>query len=488
MKRLVSAAVIAALVAGAANSEVSIKMNARVRGDLAEMSTSSEADNETVLFSNSSNDTDSVVSAGAADTLTLEAKNDYAGVKFAFSNDMSKGSTGVDNYNAWLKFGGLKFRGSYNSGNRTANRVTTDQNNVSLLEGNLTAAGRVSRNTDNTDSDGNAIWNWEKATIPNSGKLGINKNLAGIFGNTGGKSATQIAGSVGADIDNMDVNIVGTKKLAWGVEYGLKEVLPGDLTLMAYLLESSGESTTYYYDDDGTETGTKAVLNSQYAFKADYNQSDLFRVTFDGKVAHQKMAFGLFFSPQMVENLDLTIGGTFALDKYNYAYTDGDLKDSSLDDITYWGVDFRARYGISEAMAVTFYTNVSGVSTKLLDTDGNVSISALALDFIGNFTYGLNDLVKLFVEAEYASISFDAGDAEKNQVYETATDSKGNASAWLANAAFTGQLGAIITAGKGATLTPAVRMTLTGLGLDKDKTGYAQGMLISVPVVMRVQL
>ena len=68
----------------------------------------------------------------------------------------------------------------------------------------------------------------------------------------------------------------------------------------------------------------------------------------------------------------------------------------------------------------------------------------------------------------------------------TKTASTGNS--YLANAAFTGQFGAVLTAGKGATVTPAVRLTLTGLGLDKDKTGAAQGMLISLPVVMRVQL
>ncbi|MBQ3826084.1 MAG: hypothetical protein II811_08110 [Spirochaetaceae bacterium] len=469
MKKLVSAAVIAALVAGAANSEVSIKMNARVRGDLAEMSTSSEADNETVLFSNSSNDTDSVVSSGAADTLKLEAKNDYAGVNFAFSNDLSKGSTGVDSYSAWLLFGGLKFRGSYNVGNRTANRVTTDQNNVSLLEGNLTAAGRVSKGKNVGKS--NESWSWVKGTLPNSGKLGINKNLAGVFGNDGASSPAQLVGAVGADIDNMDLNIEAGKALVWGLEYGLSDVLPGDLTLMAYLVESSGESVTK--NDDGNTT---TVLNSQYAFKADYNQKDLFRVTFDGKVAHQKMAFGLFFSPQMVENLALTVGGTFALDKTGYSLDDDTVVID--DDITYWGVDFRARYAISEAMAATFYANVSGASTKYSDEDA----SALALDFIGNFTYGLNDLVKLFVEGEYAAITLDSGDAEKNNVYTT------KKSTYLISSSVTGQFGAILTAGKGATLTPALRLTVSGLGLDKDKTGYAQGMLISVPVVMRVQL
>ena len=50
-----------------------------------------------------------------------------------------------------------------------------------------------------------------------------------------------------------------------------------------------------------------------------------------------------------------------------------------------------------------------------------------------------------------------------------------------------GQFGAVLTAGKGAIVVPGVRLTVMGLGMDKD-SGFAQGMLISVPVVTRVTL
>ena len=130
-------------------------------------------------------------------------------------------------------------------------------------------------------------------------------------------------------------------------------------------------------------------MNSQYAFQIDYNQKDSFRVTADAKIAHKRMAFGVFFSPLMVENLALTVGGTVAIDS------------SADDNITYWGVDLRGRYAISEQMAATLYANVSGVSTKVSNEDA----SALALDFIGNFSYTVNDLAKLFFETEYASIT-----------------------------------------------------------------------------------
>ncbi|MBQ3826154.1 MAG: hypothetical protein II811_08475, partial [Spirochaetaceae bacterium] len=354
-------------------------------------------------------------------------------------------------------FGGLKFRGSYNVGNRTANRVTTDQNNVSLLEGNLQAKGvySVGKNVGKATES----WSWSGAKgYGNSGKLGINKNLAGNFDGT----------AVGADIDNMDLNITAGKTLAWGLEYGLKDALPGDLTLMAYLLSNKEDESVTTNDDGDTTT----VLNSQYAFKADYNQSDLFRVTFDGKVAHQKMAFGLFFSPQMVENLALTFGGTIALDKSGIYDDDYGVDD----DVMYWGVDFRARYAFSEAMAATFYANISGMNKSTpteANADGTYSAgdAKTALDVIGNFTYGLNDLAKLFVEVEYAALSLDSDDAKVA----------------VAKTTLVGQFGAILTAGKGATLTPALRLTLMGLGMDKD-SGYSQGMLISVPVVMRVQL
>ncbi|MCR5605755.1 MAG: hypothetical protein K6F69_02920 [Treponema sp.] len=437
MKKLLGAAAIAALVAGVASADVSININGRVRGNAAEWGLASEAENSA---SYASLDGDSaVVASGASDTLTFNASNEYAGVKFAFSNKMTGGSAGVDSYNAWLKFGNLKIQGNY-GGMRSIGRVTGDQNAVSLLEANLSGKGVVS-----TGSDA-AGWTWTKVTYGNSGKLGINKQIIALTG-----------AGVGADVNNLGA-INGTTALTYGVEYPVIE----DLTLKAYLNKDvEAWSTT---DDDGATT----TVNSQWAFEAAYKMADTVQLAFDARLAgHRQQAFGLYVKPLMVENLDAVLGFTFARD----AQTAHAIDKTN----TFWAVDARARYAVSDAMAFTLFANLTGYGDIYSTNKDEADLeSGLALDLTGNFSYKVNDLAKVFVEAEYATLTFDS------DMQEGLWDS-------YVPTAFTTQLGAILTAGKGATVTPALRLTVAGLGLDSDGTA-AQGMLISLPIVTRVCL
>jgi len=439
MKKLLGAAAIAALVAGAASADVSININGRVRGDAAEWKLASEAENASVYASLDAANNKTVVAAGPSDTLTFNAKNDYAGVKFAFSNNLNGGNVTVDSYNAWLKFGNLKIQGNY-GGMRSIGRVTGDQNAVSLLEANLAGKGVVSTGSDT------AGWSWKTVTYGNSGKLGINNKIVAITG-----------AGVGADVNNLGASN-GTTALTYGVEYPVVE----GLTLKGYLNKSSAAWETT--DDDGGVT----TVNSQWAFEAEYKMADTVQLAFDARLAgHRKQAFGLYVKPLMVENLDAVLGFTFARD----AQTAHAIDKTN----TFWALDARARYAVSDAMAFTLFANLTGYGDIYSDNKDEADLeSGLALDLTGNFSYKVNDLAKLFVEAEYATLTFDS-DLQKGL-----SDS-------YVPTAFTTQLGAILTAGKGATVTPALRLTVAGLGLDKDN-GAAQGMLISLPIVTRVCL
>lgn len=444
MKKLLGAAAIAALVAGAASADVSININGRVRGDAAEWKLASEAENASVYASLDATNNKTVVAAGASDTLTFNAKNDYAGVKFVFSNNMDGSVTTpvkVDSYNAWLKFGNLKIQGNY-GGMRSIGRVTGDQNAVSLLEANLAGKGVVSTRTAVTTD----TWSWKTVTYGNSGKLGINNKIVAITG-----------AGVGADVNNLGASN-GTTVLTYGVEYPVVE----GLTLKGYLNRASAAWETT--DDDGGTT----TVNSQWAFEAEYKMADTVQLAFDARLAgHRRQAFGLYVKPLMVENLDAVLGFTFARD----AQTAHAIDKTN----TFWALDARARYAVSDAMAFTLFANLTGYGDIYSDDEDEADLeSGLALDLTGNFSYKVNDLAKLFVEAEYATLTFDS------DLQKVLWDS-------YAPTAFTTQLGAILTAGKGATVTPALRLTVTGLGLDSDSTA-AQGMLISLPIVTRICL
>lgn len=446
MKKLLGAAAIAALVAGAASADVSININGRVRGDAAEWKLASEAENASVYASLDAANSKTVVAAGPSDTLTFNAKNDYAGVKFAFSNNLN-GSIGVDSYNAWLKFGNLKIQGNY-GGMRSIGRATGDQNAVSLLEANLSGKGVVSTGSDT------AGWSWKTVTYGNSGKLGINNKIVAITG-----------AGVGADVNNLGASN-GKTVLTYGVEYPVVE----GLTLKGYLNKSSAAWETT--DDDGGVT----TVNSQWAFEAEYKMADTIQLAFDARLAgHRRQAFGLYVKPLMVENLDAVLGFTFARD----AQTAHAIDKTN----TFWALDARARYAVSDAMAFTLFANLTGYGDIYSTNKDEADIeSGLALDLTGNFSYKVNDLAKLFVEAEYATLTFDS-DMKEN----LSSSGSGSSITYYAPTAFTTQLGAILTAGKGATVTPALRLTVAGLGLDSD-AGAAQGMLISLPIVTRICL
>ena len=334
MKKLLGAAAIAALVAGAASADVSININGRVRGDAAEWKLASEAENASVYASLDVANDKTVVASSPSDTLAFNAKNDYAGVKFVFSNNMNGGNVttpiSVDSYNAWLKFGNLKIQGNY-GGMRSIGRVTGDQNNVSLLEANLSGKGVVSTGSDT------AGWSWEIVTYGNSGKLGINKQIVAIT-----------KAGVGADVNNLGT-INGSNALTYGVEYPVVE----GLTLKGYLNKSSATCETT--DDDGGVT----TVNSQWAFEAEYKMADTVQLAFDARLAgKRRQAFGLYVKPLMVENLDAVLGFTFARDAQT-----AHLIDKTN---TFWALDARARYAVSDAMALHCMQTLQAIAISTL--------------------------------------------------------------------------------------------------------------------------
>lgn len=423
MKKIVSAALLAAMVAGAASAEVKVSSNFRIRPVLAEWNMGTEADTLARYF-----DLDSV--QGAADTLTFDAKADYAGVKLVYNTSISKNTISIDTFNGYVKFGALTFTGGLFD-SRIANRVTKDQNNLSFIEQNW---GPTYNDAKVKAAD---VYETNKTNNKFAGtkKLGVNPNSP-----LKGKA-------IGVDSDNITA-IEGTKALSFVADYVFADLGGGDLQVWAALNKNADEWPTA--NDDGVKT---VEVDSSYAFRVAYTMKDTFAVDADLHIVKQGIVAALFFSPLMVENLESTLGFTF-----------GKAEEGAGEDAdTAIAIDARFRYAIDKAMAVGLYFNFTNVNVgddAAIDSCGTV-------DTVLNFNYALNDLVKVFVEGEFVMFTnSDVKDAYGSQL--------------------AAQLGAIFTAGKGAELDVAARLAMAGIGADQDKDLI--GMQISIPMVMRVKL
>ncbi|WP_294430999.1 hypothetical protein [uncultured Treponema sp.] len=441
MKKIVSLVTMTAVAAGLATAEVKISNNFRIRPVIAEFNMGTEADTHTRLF-----DLDGV--QGAKDTIKFDAKNDYAGVTLAIDNNLTGGKFAFDTYSGFLKFGDLTFTGGlYDS--RIANRVTKDQNDLSLIEQNWGA-------TYNTAKKGTDKYKTDKTNKKFYGnkKLGINANVGAL---------------AGVDSDNITA-IEGTKAISFVADYMFADVAGGKLQLWAALNKAADEWVTQ--NDDGQTT---YEVESAYAFRAAYT-ADAFAFDADLHLRKDTLVAAAFFSPLSIDNLSSVFGFTFAkseayVEKISYSDYKLDAKgnivgntvkkdESYTADDTYWAIDARARYAIDDTMAAGIYLNYTNVKAGDEDAEG-------VLDTVVNFNSKLNDTVTAFVEGEF--------------VFLTNSDSRKAEGSQIA-----AQVGGIFTAGKGATLDAAIRATIAGVGADQDKD--LLGTQISIPVCMRIKL
>lgn len=437
MKKIVTAAAIAAMAASFAAAEVTISSNFRIRPVIVQNDSGTEAASKTTWASLDNSQLGTA--QGASDSIKFAAKSDYAGIITELDLTAAKdGGVKISNFNGFLKFGPSFTLTGGILDSRVANRITSDQNNLSLIEQNWGAKGVALKKADGKDT--------QYVGFSGNKKLGVNPNMfAGMkaFGLiTADKKEFK---AIGADSDNITA-IEGSKALSLVGDYLLSDVAGGKLQFWGALNKADSEWTT---KDDGETT---QVVNSSYAFRAAYtNESITADATFH--VAKREFIVAAFVSPKMIDNLAATVGFTFA------------KNTESKNDKTFYAIDARARYAIN-ALSLNLLMNYSSA-----DSDDFVDDPIGVLDTVLNATYKLNDTVKAFAEAEF--------------VLNTNSDVKDKVGHQLA-----AQAGTILTAGKGCTVEAAVRGTLLGLGYDDEKTGGKDfwGTSISIPVVMRVKL
>ncbi len=322
MKKIVSAALVASLVAGAAfAADAKISLNHRTKLDAYSYVSKETGDNK--ASTTEWMDWEGYDGAGAqaatscADSFKFVLDGDNAGVTLNINatND-TKAFAVLNQYSAWAKWalpaGSLKIE----AGN--------------WKDGYADGAYRVKKDVDAWGAEGMDFERFKLGTI----LYGSNSSFVDDL--TSGKGQTAESGfatySVNAT-DDIDLNVTlgGTYKV-------FDKVADTD--------DATDTSTEYY---DSTFVG-RLQLNMKDAFKSEL----IFK-----KVAPRYNVFALFVKPQVLDGLDMTIGGT--VETYN-------KKDA---DYTALAFDFRARYQVNDQLSITTFNNYSSI-----DTDAGLAISA----------------------------------------------------------------------------------------------------------------
>ncbi|WP_296686841.1 hypothetical protein [Treponema sp. UBA3813] len=505
MKKIVSAVALASVAFGAFAADLTVKSEIKYQPVAAEIHSGEDADEN--IFA---------TQATTKDTFQINLKQDNVKINGKF--DATASSTVVNTASAAVAWGNANITAGYFE-SRFANRVTNDQNDLSLIEQNYGAKRyaiapssyvQTAGAYDGVDyTAGKYIYGWGTSQIGGAKKLGINPNL-GLWSKAG-VDADQVAG------------LQGSKANAFAIDYTIADVLPGKLLLKAVAKTSA--KAWEGSNDDGTKTTT---TNSGFSFEAAFTHEQF---TADSVVNLDKDnvgSFGLYVSPTAVDGLTATLGFTYAWDKSTYtssslakaaatnvdtitydentgwtqttipgsgakvskivtllglpvAGNDSAANAATLDyaqDDTYWAIDARARYAVNDALAFGIYSNLTSYKVQFLK-DTLDKGAQMALDVVVNANYKLNDVAKFFVEGEFAQQSFDS-DLSK-----------------VLGADVVAQAGVILTPAKGATITTGVRGVFSGIGAGKvdlydsgEETDYSKfyGTNIVIPVSFKCSL
>ena len=326
MKKIVSAALVASMVAGAAfAADAKITLNYRTKLDAFSQVSTDNDGTKTVykewLDWEGYDGAGKQAATNAADTFKFVLNGDRAGATFAVNiNENNKDTSNqskeykqnegqlftLNEYSAWMKWelgeGELKI----GSGN--------------WKDGYADGAYRVKKDVDAQNAEGMDFERFKLGSIlKGSNKLAFIDDLAAGGNNSALFSYADYGFQAG---DAAKVNVL------LGSVYNKFDTVVDD-------------DTTTYYDAFFVSRVQLAMeaLNAELIFK---------------KPAPHVNTFGLYVMPKLMDGLTLNIGGAAEIDN----------REEDAGGYTDWAFDVRARYQATDELSITFFTNLSGTNLK----------------------------------------------------------------------------------------------------------------------------
>ncbi len=332
MKKIITAAAIAAMAASFATAEVKVGVNYRT--GIWALQHELDSGKPTYVFNNDTKTTPfSKTGSGrsTSDALTFKGSAEYGGLELEIDPTQSGGSKSLslEKYNGWINFGNFMIKsGTWDS--RAVGRVNGDEGNH---EGKY----------------------WGE----------INKPGLAVAGGTAGN---------GVDISQQSGAFGKNKQQTTMVQYKNK-----DLGLEARFgyTDNDGTKKTFAGSDDGKEWDDWVSSNESWNGEVGYTIDGVGRILASTKLSHKDYAAALFFEPKLANLSALTslVGFTYET-ATGVAHGKG-LNSDMTENATTMAIDLRARYNLSdfvEGLSVTFMYNW---------TFGNIASDHIATDAFG---------------------------------------------------------------------------------------------------------
>lgn len=397
MKKIVTAAAIAAMAASFAAAEVTTSLNVRVRPDLYKVTGYTKNGDKDAYTETVYANIDGF--GGNKDTLAVKGSTDYAGVAAEITllnPGNAKGKTGafeIDNYYGWLNWGALKFTaGTYDS--RYTNRGNYTATEQGILDEEFSKAmGLSSKNGLSVKGDG-----WL------------------------------------ADFGNVS-QVNGGNNNSFIVDYTFNDIGGGKLLLKGGLVEN-GENITYddyniKYDSGKDkiktdEAGKDSFYQSEgYVFEAAWRKDDLVAVDAIFKnPAKDAFGFGLYVTPLMIPNTKNVVIG------FTYGTYEDVIKSA-------FAVDFRGQYNFNSAATLAL-----GAKYESYEADADNADTETAMQIAAEFSYKVSDLLIAALDFGYFNTDIDNNDDNDDDGSQSIVTS----------------LRGKFTAGKNAAITTALRL------------------------------
>ncbi|MBO6217942.1 MAG: hypothetical protein J6N81_00005 [Treponema sp.] len=434
MKKIVSAAIVASVMAGSLfAADASIKLNARSHYTPYEKSF--VKDNSTTA-----NDTQKISQfAKSNDAMDIEIKNDYAGAHIGLALNGGTGTVAVDTkYYGWMNFGNAKVTaGVFES-------VFTKRQNKTINEEGLTDDGNIK-----------------------------NYGLSKILAITTGAGAIRASGaSFMVDANNIGANC-GDRVWSGIFDYTFADVAGGKLLLKAAVVDSvtdagaSGRNeVTNAYRTDTTDD-TRTTVGTGFAFDAALQREDF---SVEGMVrtsGYYNVATGVYFTAsKLIPDTTAVLGFTYGSQSKK---NDGTTLAGTTVATAGWNayaIDWRFVNNSIDKVTLVLNGKYESLTAKTDDAKAETGLYV-----VGEIGYALSDLIDLGFDAGIYMCDLDDEDkSDKGENYFQIRPSVG------------------IKAGKGAKITAALnykQLLNTGDIADTSTTAIRT---ISVPVVFRVKM
>ncbi|MCR4823107.1 MAG: hypothetical protein K5873_09585 [Treponema sp.] len=445
MKKIVSAALVASLVAGAAFAEVTVNQNFRFRPNLLKVESIDEKSGKSAYTKTTFADLDAY--GACSDSLSIAGKTDFAGLKAdltltsgitkngnasnALSTTDLKTYTGttdgtsnlmIDNFYGWLNWGAFKLSGGVFD-SRYTNRGNYTATEEGILDKEFSKALGLS---------GSVYIGGSK----NDTTYGL-KDFGNVAQVDGGNYLSLLADYTFDDIG-------GGKLLIKG---GLVENA-GDAADSKGAIKNSAISSNPYDVATNDDANTTYQQSAGYVAEAAWSRDDLMKVDVIFKnPVNKEYGFGIYITPLMIPNTKNVVLG----------FTYGTVKDTA----SAFAIDARAQYNINDAATVAL-----GAKFESITPDGKDAETALQV--AGEASYKINDYVTAALDLGYFNYDLDDNDGADDGSQQFVVSGR-----------------AKISAGKNAAITTALRYTAT---LNYLKENAKTKGTFDIPVVMRIKM